>query len=737
MVKSVRDRNHRELREFYANTTRLIMKFLELSSSSSLPQWTLDEGLEVRLSGSITRRANTPSRAYRSSPIHPLVQASPTPDLSSGVWYINFLVPQDAFTTLGRIAKRAYPGMEAHTWFGLGLASIIIFSHDSEEASPLVDDLSNELIAFEKWRVEEGKLANIQLVKIPTPIIDAEQFDLPKVSESSPSDLRGIVEEFSCSFQDLHRWAAVYAPAETYRLKILLDEVTTLVKDLLWLHTMAEDVPDGLTDYDLTNQLVCSKLIQQRTDRIVQINAALSYVVSQGFFGAPPILSDSCLVRRHSLLGIGRAHRALLNLVREIEEAFGSLSVPASIYMKWTQYPALAGFESSTSLDSATWASLNLPDVLLAGPADPHPFKLVYFSGRLGYRESEYAISAAIHALTSGDSPEWHLSTMTHEILHGHVRDLLYAIFDRVRADDIGNIDEFWTQIFLRFQAHMNGSCSDNKLIDSVRSVLLSYCCMTPYMGSLTHLPTKPSQHTRGLRLGQVVVPDSAPDLRRRLEEENRNISEIVVHTLDLYYFYSDNFEAYNRAIWASWRTVPVVLRDVRQYVLRMLLSRTALDHGEPIERFARARNQLRESLSRLNSDFGPDSVWESAIRWLELEVISGLDERTNEAHHALFQPFFAALRVVDLARHCFTSGRVKEGLFHEDVLKAFTDDSDFDFGYTPEEFSDRAVRSIAEFTSWRARTDDPTAERTKGAERRTAWLFLACGRIAATINVA
>ena len=296
--------------------------------------------------------------------------------------------------------------------------------------------------------MDKGKLTAIQLMKVPIAHVDAELFNLPTVLPSSPSDVRGIAEEFACSFRDLRRWAALYAVDEIERLKILLGEVTILVTELLWLNIKSNEIPEGLADYDTTNSLVCSKLIQQRTDRIVQINAALSYVLSQGFFGAPPILSDSCLVRRHSLLGIGRAHRGLLNLVREIEEAFGTLSVPASIYQKWTQYPGLAGFDSSKNLDSSTWATHNLPDILLAGPADPHPFKLVYFSGRLGYRESEYAISAAIHALTSGDSPEWHLSTMTHEILHGHVRDILGAIFDRVGEVVL----VFWTQkgVFLR-----------------------------------------------------------------------------------------------------------------------------------------------------------------------------------------------------------------------------------------------------------------------------------------------
>jgi hypothetical protein len=713
------------------------MHFLQLSSSRPLPQWTVDDGLRLTITNSVTKEAAASLYiAHRSSPIHPLIETNSPPDLNTGTWFVNLIVPQDAFTLLGKIAARAYPGLEENTWFGIGLASVVIFSDDPDLPSALMDEVSQELVAHEQWRIENGRLIDIQLLRLPTPSKDMEHLVFPKLPANPSADLRGIVEEFTCCFRDLHRWATLYGPDETEALRVLLDEVNGLIKELVWLYTKESVVPEDLTDYDLTDSLVCSKLLQQRTDRIVQINSALSFVISQGYFGAPPILSDSCVIRRHSLFGVGRAHRALLNLVREIEKAFAALSVPVSIYEKWAHFPPLPGFESSRDIDTAGWASLDLPDLLLVGPANPHPVKLVYFSGRLGFRESEYGISAAIHALTSGDSPEWHLSTMTHEILHGHVRDLLRAIFDQTGDESFPNIEAYWEHVFKRFRNHMEGRCTNCKLIDSARSVLLSYCCMTPYMGSLTQPPIQPSLESRGLRVGEVVIPANASDLKRRLEEEDRNISEIVVHSLDLYYFYSDNFEAYNRSIWSSWRTVPVVLRDVRQYVLRMLLARTSLDSGEPIERFARARNEVLNSISQLNSDSGPDAVWESAIQMLQVEARPRLDQRTNEARHPLFQPFLAALRVVDLARHCFASGRVKGGLFHDEFIKAYRGDSDFDFEYTAGEFTDSAVRSIAEFTAWRARADESQMLTGNGAERQTAWYFLACGRIPAMAQV-
>jgi hypothetical protein len=716
------------------------MRFLELSSPKSLPRWSLDEELEIRLAPSGEELAASSSTARRSSPIHPLVPEAEVPDLRDGIWYIHLLVPVDAFTMLGKISGRAYPGLEDQTWFGIGLASVVIFSREAGQIGLLIDDLKGELVAHEEWRSERGCLASARLVRHPEPVEGDSSLSLPPLSDNLSSDLRGVVEEFGCSFRELYRWARVYAPDEVQPLGLLFKEVSTIITELLWLRSRGgRDIPKGLRESDLTDTLVCSQLVQQRMDRIVQINSALSYVVSQGCFGAPPILADSCLVRRHSLLGVGRAHRALVNLMREIEATLNSRSIPASVYHKWHIYRALEGLDSASKLDSSSWPEHELPDVLLPGPADPQPPKLVYFSGRLGFREAEYSISAAIHTLTSADSPEWHLSTMTHEILHGHVRDVVDAIFDRIRPDEPKKIGDFWIHIFKRFCAQMDGDLKGGKLIDSARAVLLAYCCVVQRMGSLTHLPAKPRwDDGRGLRLGEVIIPDSAPILRQQLEQEVHNISEIMVHVLDLYYFYDDDFESYNRAVWSSWKEVPSVLRDVRQYVLRMLLAKASSetsaekssDDGDEIGRFARARNQLRESIVRLSSDLGGNAVLERALMLLQLSPEDGITERTAEGNHALFQPFWAALVVVDFVRNCIASGKVREALFPSDIVGEIDGEAGFQLEFTPGVFSDRRVPSVAEFTAWRARSRNGDLVDEAVLERQSAWLFLACGRL-------
>ena len=716
------------------------MRFLTLSTGQPLPDWCKRKGWRVALPRSFDLSRLSPS-CIRLSPIHPLVENQETPDLERECWYVHFLAPTDPFSVLGRISTKAYPEIECRTWFGIGLASVIVFLQENESIDRLVDELGSELLAHEIWKVDRSDLVEINVRRQPVTANIVSSEKLGPLDQTLPSDLGAVVEEFSASIHAARGWARSYAKDELPTLDQLADEVSTLVEELVWLCSdSTSQPPTGLLDAKLDNAIECRRLVQQRSDRLVQINSSLSYVISQAFFGSPPILADSALVRRHSLLGIGRAHRALNNLVREVERALHGFSVGLSIFEKWGAAPALEDFNSATEIDSSRWSKRELPDHLLesrprplAGPTHTSP-KLVYFSGRLGFRESEYSVSAAINCLTSGDVADWHISTMTHEILHGHVRDLIHMTFGAVSTERTGKHSEFWANICRRFRKHMlDGQTEDLHLIDSVRHIFLSYCCLVGKFGSLTQNSGGIRQWSNGDKIGEMTIPHDDSELLRLLAEENRNISEIMVHTLDLFYFYFDAFERYNVACWASWRNVPAVLRDVRQYTLRVMLAATSLDGGEPIPRFARARNKVRDSLLQ-NETLRADPVAKAAISLLELPQEEGIGELTLEANHQLFKPFYAAVRIAELTRYCFASGKVKQELFRDEVLRSMSAE-DIDFGLVPGEFSDQRLRSVAEFTAWRARHNVNDVSGTTDEERRTAWFFLACGGMSESGN--
>ena len=708
------------------------MRFLTLSTGRSLPDWHHRDDWSVALLSSLDTSRLAPS-SFSVSPIHPLIEDQRVPDLEGERWSVHFLALKNPFSTLGRIRAKAYPGLEHQTWFGIGLPSVIIFLKENDAIERLISESDSELLAHEVWIVDKSRLDNIDLRRRPLPAEISTPVGLGSVVQTLPNALSAVAEEFSASIHTARGWSSSYAKDELPALDQLVEEVGSLLSELAWLSSNRTAIPpDGLRDADLQDDIECRRLVQQRSDRLIQINSSLSYVITQAFFGSPPVLAESLPVRRHSLLGVGRAHRALNNLVREVEAAFHTWSIGRSIFEKWGAAPPLRGFGSARELDSSVWSQGNLPDLLLdrsSGtwecPTLTSP-KLVYFSGRLGFRESEYSISAAINCLTSGAVGDWHVSTMTHEILHGHVRDLLHMTFDTVKLEESVKHSAFWAGLCRRFRNHMlNGETENLRLVDSVRHLFLSYCCMVGRFGSLTQDSEGSHQWSNPNAIGDMMIPDADSELLRLLAREDRNISEIMVHTLDLFYFYFDAFDEYNVACWSSWRNVPAVLRDVRQYVLRVMLAVTSLDDGEHIGRFARARNRVRNSLLQ-NDVLRTDPVAKAAISLLDLPEEEGIPDRTREANHALFRPFVAAVRIADVTRHCFASGKVRGELFRDGTISSILDGVDFDI--EPWKFSDHNLRSVAAFIARSARRQVANLTDNAEEERRTAWLFLACG---------
>ena len=283
------------------------------------------------------------------------------------------------------------------------------------------------------------------------------------------------------------------------------------------------------------------RLIHQRTDQVVQINSAMSYLISQAFYGSSPILRRPSIIRRYSLLGVGSAHRGLTRIVRGIEDAFHRHPVDESIRTGFPRAAALPGFERVQSWDSTNWWDHARADLFLTDATSPPLHrKLTFFSGRLGFRETIYSASAALQVLYAGDSLAWHLLTMTHEILHSHVRHLLAAIFQG--DPDKGPEDNF-AFFYGRFVTHATGKADQLRAIDSIRDLILSYCCMVPDWGSLTSVASDLRLTNEGRRIEALFLLLNLEPLHAMLEHQNRNISEVLVHVLDLHYFYDSRPE--------------------------------------------------------------------------------------------------------------------------------------------------------------------------------------------------
>src|SRR5205814_8070651 len=54
---------------------------------------------------------------------------------------------------------------------------------------------------------------------------------------------------------------------------------------------------------------------------------------------------------------------------------------------------------------------------------------IAHFSLRHGFMESKFSVTAASESLTAETQPQWTLVTLSHEVMHSHVRSILNALF--------------------------------------------------------------------------------------------------------------------------------------------------------------------------------------------------------------------------------------------------------------------------------------------------------------------
>ena len=77
------------------------------------------------------------------------------------------------------------------------------------------------------------------------------------------------------------------------------------------------------------------KLVNLAIDSIVQLNSALAYIISQSFYGGPPLLQNLSLNSCHSLLGIGTAIRAIQTLTEFIIHGFAKHPVAQTTKLRY------------------------------------------------------------------------------------------------------------------------------------------------------------------------------------------------------------------------------------------------------------------------------------------------------------------------------------------------------------------------------------------------------------------
>lgn len=667
--------------------------------------------IEVQVIDSKVAPLVTEWKNFRLSPIFPLDLSIEVPVITDQT--LHFFSFKNAYRALARIQQVGSEELKKSTFFNLGLASVILITSESALYSELKEAVAVEPDMYEYWITKAGKIKKIQYKSTPS----ATEVTISIIPyDTLPLTERSMVDEFMATIKLLLLKLTKHMPFEEPKIQRLIGEVNILVKELVYLNELKGTPPASLAEYskeDLENKKLNQNIRHQVVDRIVQINSALSYVSTQAFSGAVPILERRSLIRRHSLLGIGSAILALNNIARFIDDSFSPIVFDMTIAKSMRKHTPLPGLDNFPEYSTKEWSDSAIDEVPKATSSTASYLKLPYFSGRLGYRETEYSIAAAIQSISSGASLEWSLMTLTHEMLHGHVRTILDAVF---YGSARSKSDQLREEYFNRYRQKAGKRLANENLLDSIRSLLFVYCCKVKTHGSLK----LKRDETGGFHIELL----SKDDLWKRLENEYRNISEIMVHVLDLHYFYGSRVSIYIPLIWSSWLAVPHVGGDIRQYILRSLLAIASKESGSEIDRFRRSVSLLTELLQKHKCGKLDFPVIDNVLAILNDKVL------LNQQY---LYAFSNSLVIVDLASHIFFSKQVRGKLFNSDPFVEWVpaekteDGVEEEFRYKlPGDFNDESIKSPLAYLFSKMIIELNNTDALEDLERETTIQFLA-----------
>jgi hypothetical protein len=700
-------------------SSQLWLSLLEDAAKIEWPPTIEGQNWRVRLSSSESLQGCNHKGLYRTSPVFPVTERFSPPDLQNGIYYLTFFCFDPAFPILGRLLHLAPKELTDGLLYTTGLASILLISKREALASDVERIARTTARSKEAWQVNHGRIASISCHLSHPDQLDKEPLTLKRY-DTLPLVAKTTVDEFVANMAVLMPKVHLHIPGETDTFTRLIALANELVEEMVYVCNPVGNPPETLSEYTqqqfTKSDSLCSRILHQDTDRLIQINAALSYVSTQALSGAVPILDRRSLIRRYSLLGVGTATLALTRIAHSIERAFAQGALEYTLTERAAGAAALPGLDKLPDYDSRKWREFSFNVWNGSVVRESYP-KLPYFSGRLGFREAEYTVTAALQALAAGAGAEWSLLTITHEMLHGHVRNILSYLF---QGDPNRRPDQKWDEFYTRFAARCKGTpLAGETFLDSLRAIILSYCCNAVSHGSLTSDVVGADLY----RQESVSLPFpllAADSLWRAYEAEYRNINEIFVHVLDLHYFYCSCLSHYVQLIWRSWSTVPQVWADLRQYILRSLLVVATKTEGTVYERFASARSRLTDLLENLQND-------KTAHAPVINEALKRLKREYAEKH--LFFPFAASMILVDVVHHVLTSSTIRGSLnggdphFRPAQTTTFEEWLLYDM---PDEFVDDVVISPTAYLADRLsrQTLEPQGP---ALEARTAALFLAC----------
>lgn len=449
----------------------------------------------------------------RSSPIFSL-NNSKAPDLASK--------PKTVLCFIGPLHPSEIPPSIA-AYLTLGLYNILLVAENALARRRLTRFLEQHAdVPWETWHITSGVICETQY----SPCLTRE---LAPISELGAITIDAELKPTTAEYRAL--------------------VATTLSKGNRYLPSITKELL--LLDQGLRQQLTRPDHHSvTKLQWLVNVNAALSRFSSQTFAGTSPIQQSECHFWTHSLLGIGLASQALLNVRRYVHQAFEESDFPTRIQALKSEPPHAKAFQSM-GLSDPWWQQHHLPDPeeITLGSDELNRLPLVVcFSGRDGFRSTSFSLSAPLEVISACNTIGWSLLTLTHEFSHVFVDGILAALLpDLCKPDGRQKLMNLLKKPPVR-----------TNLYEQLQDFLL-FCFLT-LEREARQVPDDKSLHV-----------EDANALAEIIQIHYQELNEILTHVFDFMYFYQRDVKSYVTSIWGSWDVIPNIQDRIDDYLMRSL----------------------------------------------------------------------------------------------------------------------------------------------------------------------
>lgn len=417
------------------------------------------------------------------------------------------------------------------TFLCLGAYNLIFLARTEAEKAAVAEFVaSREELRWEKWALDGDVIRETAITyHLPAPNRGGQVKVAPPIP-GLPASLAAADEENRTLLAATVAKAAVYMEDVAHELQTFADNFRSL------FDTRDGDVSDSLP-------------------WLVTVNAHLSRYSSQTFSGVSPITGTECHFWTHSLLGVGTATQALVRIRRFIEGAVGEVDwmdklqtlkqVPYAQYQKADKMRAPLYQRHAGAVSE--WGDLE--DIVagqyakaVAEDTGPRLPLVVCFSGRDGFRSTQFSLSAPLEVISGCNTFGWSPMTLTHEVCHVWVTGILGTLFQNLDSEDERR----------RLGALFNGERAPENLFEELQ-LAMNFC-----IGGLYRELREMDMH--------ATIEETWFEV---FEAVQASLNELLTHVMDYQFFFHRDDVKYVQAIWLSWDTIPNIKHRLGEYIVR------------------------------------------------------------------------------------------------------------------------------------------------------------------------